>query len=280
MLLLLDAAFPPGPTQWVDDMDAVGAGGGFVYVVGPFLNYTAAHVAEARKRGKQVAPIIVPGNQPGDAGAMLLQAQRYGFSGGAALFDFEAGSEPAAAWWAGAKATFERAGFLADRYGTTSVLGLYQPGDADWIAQWIRAGVLQPIPPLPQGWGAWQFVDDVNINGHQYDVTVADPAFLGGQPMTQFTAEDDQMLRDQEGTATRVDDDLVGGFGAGGLKAELDAISNKLDQVLNAIKAPAPVDVNALASALQPLLPAGADPAAVATAVMAEMAKRLGMAAA
>lgn len=178
MRIGLDAAFPPPPAQWVSDIRSVGGSVGFVYVVGGILNYTPDHVTVARQFGCIPVPIVVPGNVPPDYATVLSALRRYGFVAGAVVVDLEPGSEPADSWARGLAVYLAQFGYVVDRYGTSSVLGHYAPENADWIAQWQRRGVLYPIPALPVGWMAWQFVDDIVVNGHTYDASVIDEAFV------------------------------------------------------------------------------------------------------
>src|SRR5215467_4772333 len=96
-ILLLDAAFPPSPDQWVRDMDMVGAQGGAIYVWGSFINYSKAHVDAARAAGKQVLPIIVPGDSPPPP-PLYAAAEPYGITSGPIVYDIESGSMPASSW--------------------------------------------------------------------------------------------------------------------------------------------------------------------------------------
>src|SRR5215471_806312 len=195
-MLLLDAAHPPPPNEWVADMDAVGAAGGFVYVIGPFLNYTPGHVSVARAAGKIVLPIIVPGNVPTSSSAVLAALATYGFTGGPVITDLERTSEPPDQWVVELRAFLNPLGYLVDRYGTPSELGKYSPEDDNWLAMWQRTGVLNPVPVLPTGWNAWQFVNDVHINGSTYDVSVIDEQFAGATApgVDEMTPQQDQTL--------------------------------------------------------------------------------------
>lgn len=173
--LMLDAAFPPLPAQWLNDMDSIGAAGAFIYVWGPITNYTVQHVTYARSRSKTVLPIIVPGNQPGDPRSMIATLGSYGFTDGPVLFDFESGSLPTNQWWNDTKSVLESEGFVPDRYGNVSVLAGYSPGETgDWVASWIETGTIATIPQLTTGYGALQFANDVPINGNTYDVSIID----------------------------------------------------------------------------------------------------------
>lgn len=207
-MLMLDAAFPPSPQQWVADMNAVGADGGFVYVVGGILNYTPDHVSVARFAGKVVVPIVVPGNTPTtvqnvhDALASML------FSGGPVVVDLEPGSEPADEWVRMLRQFLDPLGYETDRYGTQSVLGSYSPEDGDWVASWLRTGQLNPIPQLPAGWHAWQFANDVVVNGNTYDASVVDDQFVARslQGVTDLTDDQDKRLQHIEETVSHVFD--------------------------------------------------------------------------
>lgn len=174
----LDAAYPPSPAQWVADMRSVGASVGFVYVVGGILRYSPLHVSVARQFGAVPVPIVVPGNMPPDYSAVLSSLRNYGFTAGAVVVDLEPGSEPSDSWVRGLATYLAQFGYVVDRYGTSSVLGRYAPENGDWVAQWQRRGVLNPIPQRPPGWLAWQFVDDITINGSVYDASVIDESFV------------------------------------------------------------------------------------------------------
>lgn len=178
--LMLDAAYPPMPQQWIDDMNAVGADGGFVYVWGPITLYSIDHVVTARANGKAVIPIIVPGNQFPDNGSLLNTLRALGFTSGSVVIDLEPGSEPPDYQVHNFSVFLGQNGYVEDRYGTISVLGTYSPEGEDWIADWIRTGQLSPLPALPAGWNARQFVNDVMINGHTYDASVVSDAFMVG----------------------------------------------------------------------------------------------------
>lgn len=200
-MLMLDAAFPPHPLQWVADMESVNADGGFVYVVGDFLHYTAEHVSAARAARKVVIPIVVPGNTPTTVQAVHDVLVSYGFESGPVIVDLEPGSEPADEWVRGLRQFLDPLGYETDRYGTSSVLGQYSPEDDDWVAAWQRNGVLDPVPTLPAGWNAWQFVDDVVINGSTYDVSVVDDQFVA-----RALQEDIDLTPDQDKTLTHINE--------------------------------------------------------------------------
>jgi hypothetical protein len=180
-LLMLDAAFPPDPAGLIADITTVSADGAFLYVWGPFVNGSPAHVRALQAAGLHVAPIVVPGNIPSTLGAMIGAVEAWGFQAGPVFFDFERGSDPGKPWFDAAQAFFSIHGYRAEPYGTLSVLGQYDPDDKDWVANWLRTGILDPIPQLPPDWEAWQFVNDIVINGHQYDASVVSAAIMAGQ---------------------------------------------------------------------------------------------------
>jgi hypothetical protein len=186
-ILMLDALFPPGPGQLIADLDSVGAVGVFVYVSRPggVGNWTPIHVQVLRNAGKRVIPIIVPAPGGEDPHALLQQANNFGFISGPITLDLEPPNLPPAAWEEQFDAAARAAGFTDFDYGTPSNLGLYQPDDAEWKATWIRTGQLQPLPPLPgPPYKGWQFVNNIVINGSQYDASVIDDSIFGGtQPM-------------------------------------------------------------------------------------------------
>lgn len=179
-LLMLDAAFPPDPGGLITDITTVGAQGAFLYVWGPFVNGSPGHVLALRNAGLEVVPIIVPGNIAPDPTNFHSTLQAWHFDEGPVFFDFERGSDPGKAWFDNATAVLAAEGYRAEPYGTLSVLGQYDPEDKDWVANWLRTGILEPIPQLPPDWEAWQFVNDIMINGHQYDASVVSTQILGG----------------------------------------------------------------------------------------------------
>lgn len=252
--LLLDAAFPPSPQQWVADMNAVGADGGFVYVYGPLTNYTSQHVATARGAGKVVLPIIVPGNSWPSFTTLLQALRGYGFAEGPVIIDLESGSLPPNTDLVSFAQFMLANGYRVDRYGNQSVLGTYSPENDDWIADWIRTGQLQPLPTLPVGWHSWQFVNDITVNGSQYDASIVSDEFIGADQVLQgndpiveeFRAEladIRSMLADGQRLGTSFDPN-----GAPTYTAE-PAWNNAMMSAIKAISVPS-VDVNALAAAL------------------------------
>lgn len=176
--LLLDAAYPPSPQQWIADMDAVGAAGGFVYVWGPITRYSQQHVVAARNARKIVVPIVVPGNTWPSTISIVQSLQSYGFTSGPVMVDLEAGSLPPNIGLVSFASAMMPLHYQVDRYGNISTLGAYAPEGQDWIADWIRTGVLDPLPTLPAGWQSWQFVNDININGSQYDASMVADTFV------------------------------------------------------------------------------------------------------
>jgi hypothetical protein len=172
-ILVLDAAYPPSPKQWVADMDAVGAQGGAIYVYGSFLNYTKAHVDVARAAGKQVLPIIVPGNQP-PAPPLYAVAAPYGITSGPLAYDIEDGSFPAPEWVEQAVNESNAAGWSAGVYSSGAARQQYAFGWW-WEARWpYGAGTWQPVPVLPTGQAGWQYAHDVVVNGSEYDISIFD----------------------------------------------------------------------------------------------------------
>lgn len=178
-VLVVDAAFPPSPAQWVADMNAIGAQGGAIYVYGGFTNYTAAHVQAAQAAGKHVVPIIVPGNAP-PAPPLYAAAAPYGLTSGLLVYDVESGSEPGPVWVQQAVDEANTAGWRAGVYCGQALRSSYSAGWF-WLSQWpYAAGIWQPVPTLIAGASAWQYAHDVNINGSLYDVSIFNEALFGG----------------------------------------------------------------------------------------------------
>lgn len=185
--LMLDAAYPPSPQQWIADMNAVNAGVGAIYIWSGFPNYSKAHVDAARAAGKFVLPIVVPGDIGPDPNTVLDVANQFGITSGPIAVDLETGSEPGNAWDQTFDSVARNRGFTPIEYGTPSQFGpwggQYTDSDSLWIATWIRTGIINPVPVLPPGRVAWQFVNDVTINNSQYDASVIDTSiFEGGTP--------------------------------------------------------------------------------------------------
>lgn len=170
--IMLDAAYPPSPLQWCADIRNVGGSAGAVYVYGPLTNYTKQHVAQAIASGIAVLPIVVPGTNPPDPKIVLSSVYLYGITGGPIAKDREAGSLYPAAWSAAFDSVARAAGFIPVDYANLN--DAVQPAEADeqWQAEWLRTGTMNPVPTLPAGLAAWQFVNDVSVGGSQYDVSV------------------------------------------------------------------------------------------------------------
>lgn len=180
--LILDALFPPPPTQLIADLEAVGADGAAVYVWRPggVGTWTSVHVAALRAAGKLAFPIIVPEPGGGDINGMLGAARAFGFEGGPITIDLEPPNLPPAAWEENFDSASASLGFEGFDYGTSADLGLYQPDNASWLADWLRTGQLQPLPAIPPGRTGLQFVNDITINGHQYDASMVASSVFGG----------------------------------------------------------------------------------------------------
>ena len=260
MLLMLDAAFPPAPGQWVTDMHAVGAQIGAVYVWGPYVNYTRAHVDAARAAGLGVLPIIVPGNSPPPP-PLYAAAWPYGITGGPLAYDIESGSLPGTFWVNQAVQDSNAAGWNAGVYAQGSVRPLY-PAGWWWLARWPYApGVWQPVPTdLGASVTAWQFAHDVMINGSQYDISIVDPALFPALGGSDMTPEEHQLLvgLDIEVGANYAPNGIAGvllngtsvwqqatDVRLGALTAKVDTLTAKVDALSTPV-----VDVPALAAAL------------------------------
>lgn len=250
--IIVDAAFPPAPTLWVSDMDTIGASGGCVYVYGDFTNYTPAHIAAALRANKTLVPIVVPRSNPPSFATVWSALLSYGFHAGPVVFDLEQFSEPPDAWLKGARQFLAPLGYVCDRYGTSGELGKYSPEDGDWIANWLRRGVLNPIPTLPPGTVAWQFVDDVVINGNTYDVSVMDASFTNSVEATFLGTLSDDQQAELLNSVTFIADEIRAGSdpsdatGASFLATQLKT----LNEGVAALRSGGGVDVNALAAAL------------------------------
>lgn len=279
--LMLDAAYPPPPDQWVADMNTAGADGGFVYVVGPILNYTADHVVVARASGKAVVPIVVPGNDTIPYDSIRAALEAYGFLAGMVVTDLERFSLPPVQWYAGFVQTLHWWNYLAVEYGTPTDTAPYDPGDDQWIATWIRTGVLDPIPSLPPGLDAFQFVNDVNVNGHLYDVSVVNDKFWTeenlGMSVTVGLDPTDATVKAIMDGAGESRSELTLGFQTNPDGSKMGTTANYLSsqfdriaQLIQQASTPA-VDVNALATALAPLLPASVSADVIAQAVVTHL---------
>lgn len=171
--VMLDAAFPPGdPAQWVTDMASVGAQVGAIYTYGGFTHYTVAHVQQARASQRFVLPIVVPGNNPPDPRVVLATVAQYGIADGPVAIDRESGSMFPIGWDDAFDALARSMGYRPIEYANLNDARTPRDIDEEWQARWIRTGIMNPVPALPPGIVAWQFVDDVAINGTQYDVSV------------------------------------------------------------------------------------------------------------
>jgi len=189
-VILLDALFPPDPGQLIADCQRHGAGGCWVYAArrdaagddAGIGSWTADRVQAMRGAGLHTPAIIVPGNHPGDAGAMLDGVLQLGLEPIVA-FDLEPTSLPPGDWLAGAIATTRARGWKALRYGDADVLAGYPGGDGDWLSHRsdliVRSGSVLPVPALPSGSVAWQYV--VEVDGGQYDASVVDPALFAAE---------------------------------------------------------------------------------------------------
>ena len=190
--LLLDTLDPPAPDQLVADCRSVGAAGCWVYAarfdtgganVG-IGTWTPAHVQALHTAGLVAPAIIVPGSQPGTVQPMLDAADALGCDPQTA-FDIETFSLPSPNWLTAAFAVTRLRSRRPLRYGDAAVLAGYPLADGDWWSHGaipVRAGwsPADGVPPLPPGLVADQFAVQVTINGHDYDVSVADSAVFGG----------------------------------------------------------------------------------------------------
>jgi hypothetical protein len=170
--IMLDAAFPPSPLQWVTDMGNVGATVGAIYTYGPFTNYTPAHVSQASASSKRVLPIVVPGSNPPDPRLVLASVGRYGITSGPVAKDREAGSLYPSDWSQAFDTIARQSGYVPIDYANLNDAIVPAELDDRWLAEWLRTGVMNPVPTLPSGLVAWQFVNDVTIGASQYDISV------------------------------------------------------------------------------------------------------------
>ena len=273
-MILLDTLFPPAPAQLVADCRAVGAAGCWLYVLrraadGTPLgtgSCTPAHASALQAAGLLAPGIVVPGNVPPDPKDAIRAARAFGITPVLAA-DFEQFSEPPVSWEDELDVACAAAGYREVNYGPANELGVYDPGEPGWLAAWLRTGVLDPIPVLRAGVLAWQFVNDVVINGSSYDVSVVDPALFGGEDM--LPEEHDLLVAAEKRTAQLWNLLVYGDTGDVGGGQHFPLLQ----------PAPAPVDVEKLAAALAPHLPPSVDPGAVASAVLAGLGQRLTQAA-
>src|SRR5215472_14916232 len=176
-MLLLDTLFPPASAQLVSDCRALGAAGCWAYVLrraasGANLgvgSWTPAQVDELHANGLLGPAIVVPGNIPPPA-QDCIDALHAMHCDPVMADDLEQFSLPPLWFEDQLESADDAQGIVHIDYGTTSTLGIYDPGEANWVAEWLRTGVLNPIPALPSGRRAWQFVNDVPApSGVQYD---------------------------------------------------------------------------------------------------------------
>jgi hypothetical protein len=183
---MLDALFPPAnPDQLIADMNAVGAQACLVYCWRPggIGSWTPAHVSKLLSAGKLVAASVVPFPGGGPVVEQLNAVRAMGIAPPSPVSaDLEPPGLPPSSWEEAFDAEVRARGYKDFDYGTSGNLGLYQPDpEGQWLASWLRTGVLNPIPSLPGGrYSAWQFVNDVPINGTQYDVSVVSQGVFTG----------------------------------------------------------------------------------------------------
>jgi hypothetical protein len=190
-VILLDALFPPSPDLLVSDCRAFGAAGCWVYAArrdaagadAGIGSWTPAHVDALHAAGMMAPAIIVPGDRPGDIAPMLDGVAALGCDPVTA-WDIETASLPPAAWLAAAIVATRSRGWLALRYGDAPILAAYPNGDGDWLSHRgdlvVRAGAVEPVPSVPNGLAAWQYVVDVAGPHAGYDASVIDPNVFGG----------------------------------------------------------------------------------------------------
>lgn len=192
-MILLDTLYPPSPAQLVDDCRALGAHGCWAYVLrrdagGADLGlggWTPAHVDALHGDARLAPGIVVPGNLP-PAGQACVDALRAMRCDPVLGTDLELWSLPPT-WWVDQLQGLEAGqGVRGIDYGTAATLGTYDPANRwSWLAAWVRTGVLEPVPALPSGRLAWQFVNDVPApSGRLYDASVVDETlFYREDPM-------------------------------------------------------------------------------------------------
>lgn len=192
------------------------------------------------------------------------------------------------------------AGYHTMDYGAPDTVAGASDEDVIWIANPNPGGgdpAIQPLDPAYYaGKRAVQYGTGT-FGGVVWDVTHAEFSIAGG---TDMTPEQDQRLADVlylllfgaaprfadpaqnpmgwstpdgKGHLTRVAEVLTANDGS--ILTALGVEKSEVDAMLAAVKTPAPVDVDALAAALIPHLPTGADPQVVAKAVAAELGKAL-----
>jgi hypothetical protein len=189
-IVLLDALWPPAPADLVRDVLEVGAAGCWLYVArwdaqGRWMGTggcTPGHAIALRAHGLACPGIVVPGNAPPSDLSGVQSALGWFGTDPRTAFDLEAYSFPSAAWLMTAAAAVRQLGHLALRYGDGPTLALRYPElDGDWWSHGaipVRAGwaPADGVPELPAGLVADQFAVEASINGHSYDVSVADAA--------------------------------------------------------------------------------------------------------
>lgn len=188
-MVILDALFPPAPDQLVSDCRAMGAQGcaGYAWRWGGIGTWTRAHVDALRAAGLLYVPIVVPGDAPGDPGGMLDACAALGGPEPVVMLDTEPSSEPSAEWVAVFTGSAHARGWTVEDYGPRAVIASH-PADGEWLADWLRTGVLDPEPQLPPGYRAQQFVNDVTApSGAQYDASIVDPAIFGGHAVSSWS---------------------------------------------------------------------------------------------
>jgi hypothetical protein len=199
-ILLLDALNVPSPAQLVADVRSAGARGCFAYVWRPggIADWSKAHVDALRGAGMISAPIIVaPGSGMPDPSAGVSAAKAFGFTGGPIFADMEGPHNlPPDTWWRKYLAECLLAGFQPWKYGNASDVGgsSYPNASGWWLADYLRQGSIDPPPPLPAGRRLWQYVDEVQIAGTTYDVSVADPEVFAAPAPQPLPLEDDMYL--------------------------------------------------------------------------------------
>lgn len=178
--LMLDAAYPPAPAQWIADLNSAGAQVGAVYVWGGGgLHYTPAHVQAALAAGKRVLAVCVPGASPPTLATILAACTALGIPPGPLAFDVAAGDNnfSDAAWLEAAIA-----GCGAWNGGVYAQVRLRATYPWGWF--WEAAGPSL----LSAGVSASQYEADTVINGSEYDVSVIDPS-LWTSSLAAFVAQ-------------------------------------------------------------------------------------------
>ena len=273
--ILVDTLFPPAPAQLADTCQRLGAAGCWVYCWRPNGNggWTPAHVAALHGAGLLAPGIVVPGNTPPDPRVLIAAAAAMACDPWLAV-DLEAFSLPPAAWVA-AFGTWARPAFRPLRYGDLSVLATYPQLDGDWLSHGeiaVRSGTYTPVPALPPACVADQYAVQVLEGGAEWDVSVSDPGVfaLGPVEVEDMTDQQAQQLASCVTVLAKLDGRVLGDIGTT-TDVGLGYLSARVDQVLAALKTPAPVDVDQLAAALVPHLPPAADPAAIAAQVLRDI---------